>query len=224
MNVNNINAFLFDMDGVLYNSMPLHEKSWKETFKTINVDYPTEMIYMNEGRPGRETIVEVFKDILNETPDQNTIEELYARKTELMNEMGKADLIAGMPEIIEFLHDRSFNLCVVTGSSQKSLINYINHHYNNRFKDSFITGEDVERGKPAPEPYHKALSLMGCKASEAIVIENAPLGVQAAKAAGIFTVAVNTGKLKNKTLSEAGADIVFDSAIQLREWLRDTFS
>ncbi|MFC0876535.1 HAD family hydrolase [Saccharicrinis sp. FJH2] len=219
-----IKAFLFDMDGVLYDSMPLHEMSWKETFKSIGVDYPTEMIYMNEGRPGRETIVEVFSDILNKTPDRNTIEELYSKKTEIMNTMGTAKLMEGMPEIVEYLHQKNFQLCVVTGSSQKSLIEYINHNYNDRFNDSFVTGEDVKRGKPDPEPYLKALQLTGCNADEAIVIENAPLGVKSSKAAGIYTLAINTGKLKNEVLSSAGADKVFENSADMQDWLMKKFN
>ena len=71
-----------------------------------------------------------------------------------------------------------------------------------------VTAFDVKHGKPHPEPYLMGLAKAGVSASEAVVIENAPLGVQAAHAAGIYTMAVNTGPLSPKVLLDAGADIV----------------
>jgi beta-phosphoglucomutase-like phosphatase (HAD superfamily) len=71
-----------------------------------------------------------------------------------------------------------------------------------------VTAFDVKHGKPHPEPYLMGLEKAGVSASEAIVIENAPLGVEAAHAAGIYTIAVNTGPLSPKVLLDAGADIV----------------
>lgn len=221
MNANQIKSILFDMDGVLYDSMPLHEKSWKAAFKTINVDYPTEMIYMNEGRPGRETIVEVFNALLNQTPDKETVENLYQTKSRIMESMGRAGLIDGMETVVERLNEKNYVLCVVTGSSQKSLLNYVNHHYNGRFDSNFITGEDVSKGKPDPEPYLKALKMTGSDPGEAIVIENAPLGIKAAKAAGIYTLALNSGKLKRMALEDAGADVVFDDSDELIKWIKE---
>ena len=71
-----------------------------------------------------------------------------------------------------------------------------------------VTGFDVKRGKPDPEPYLMGLEKAGIKAEEGIVVENAPLGVQAARGAGIFTIAANTGPLEDSILKDAGADIV----------------
>jgi beta-phosphoglucomutase-like phosphatase (HAD superfamily) len=78
--------------------------------------------------------------------------------------------------------------------------------------DKLITGRDVRHGKPHPEPYLKALSKSGWKPSEVVVIENAPLGIQSAKGAGIYTVAINTGILEDAVLLESGADLLF------RDW------
>ena len=74
-----------------------------------------------------------------------------------------------------------------------------------------VTAFDVERGKPDPEPYLMGLQKGGLHADECVVVENAPLGVRAAKAAGIFTIAVNTGPLPNEALTDEGADILLPS-------------
>ncbi len=82
-------------------------------------------------------------------------------------------------------------------------------------RDKMVTAYDVVHGKPHPEPYLKALEKAGVLANEAVVIENAPLGVQSGVAAGILTLAVNTGILRNEELHEAGAAQVFGSMQEL---------
>ncbi len=80
-----------------------------------------------------------------------------------------------------------------------------------------MTAFDVVNGKPDPEPFLMGLEKGGnLRPNQAIVIENAPLGIQAAVAAGIFTIAVNTGPLPDTILSDAGASLVFDSMTTLR--------
>ena len=74
-----------------------------------------------------------------------------------------------------------------------------------------MTALDVTHGKPDPEPYLKGLQLAGCKADEAIVIENAPLGVLAGHRAGCFTIGVTTGPIPEAEMTKAGADIVYSS-------------
>lgn len=213
-------SFLFDMDGVLFDSMPLHEKSWKATFKCIGLDYPTEMIYMNEGRPGTETIVDVYKKLLNEVPKKETINKLYKIKSELMAGYGAVSVIKGMEKVVNHLTNKGFKLCVVTGSSQETLLNDINKNYNNAFGCNVVTGKDVMRGKPDPEPYIQALKLIDSTPEKSIVIENAPLGIESAKTAGIFTIAINSGKLNTLILKESGADVVVENAGKLLFWLK----
>lgn len=74
-----------------------------------------------------------------------------------------------------------------------------------------VTAFDVKYGKPNPEPYLMGLQKAGIKPNEAIVVENAPLGVRAGVAAGIFTVALNTGPLPDEALTSEGANLLFPS-------------
>ena len=80
-----------------------------------------------------------------------------------------------------------------------------------------VTAFDVKYGKPNPEPYLMALSKAHIHANEAIVVENAPLGIQAGVTAGIYTIAVNTGPLPDTALNEAGANYIFPSMHALSE-------
>ena len=80
-----------------------------------------------------------------------------------------------------------------------------------------VTAFDVTIGKPHPEPYLQGLKKSGVLSNNVLVVENAPLGVESAKAAGLFTIAVNTGKLQDHHLLDAGADLLFDSMNALNE-------
>ena len=82
-----------------------------------------------------------------------------------------------------------------------------------------VTGYDVKYGKPHPEPYLMGLEKAGVQAHEAIVIENAPIVVRAGVAAGIFTIAVNTGPLEDQVLLEAGANLLYPNMTALaKDW------
>ena len=111
---------------------------------------------------------------------------------------------------------------IVTGSGQTSLLDRLNHNFPDVFKaELMVTAFDVKYGKPNPEPYLMALKKANVHPNEAIVVENAPLGVQAGVAAGIFTVAVNTGPLPDNALTDQGANLLFHSMKDLEEnWER----
>ncbi len=82
-----------------------------------------------------------------------------------------------------------------------------------------VTAFDVKYGKPHPEPYLMGLQKADAKPNEAFVVENAPMGVEAAVAANIFTIAVNTGPLPNQVLLDAGADLLYPDMVSLaKEW------
>ena len=107
---------------------------------------------------------------------------------------------------------------VVTGSGQLSLLDKLNHYFPNIFqRELMVTAFDVKYGKPNPEPYLMALQKAGIQANEAVVIENAPLGVRAGVAAGIFTIALNTGPLPDDVLLQEGANILFPSMASFNE-------
>ena len=101
---------------------------------------------------------------------------------------------------------------VVTGSGKRALLERLEHYYPGMFKkELMVTAYDVKHGKPHPEPYLMALEKGGFAKDEAIVIENAPLGVEAGVAAELFTIAVNTGPLPDDVLLNAEANRLYPS-------------
>ena len=207
-----LKAVLFDMDGVLFDSMPNHVKAWLEVMKGYNFDMSEEEVYMNEGRTGKGTINLISQRERGKDATDEEVQRIYDQKSEAFNKLPKAERMEGAYGLILRIKSEGVVPMVVTGSGQKSLLGKLDKHFPNTFKsDLMVTAFDVKHGKPNPEPYLMALKKGGYKPEEAIVIENAPLGVESAVAAGIFTIAVNTGPLADSVLLDAGADLVFPS-------------
>lgn len=224
-----LQAVLFDMDGVLYDSMKYHAKSWYEAMSENNIPSTPEEFYMHEGRTGDNTIKLLIERNFNRPATDSEIESIYNRKSELFTKYNQGDTIPFAYEMLKAVKAKQLECILVTGSGQPSLLDKLEINFPHIFeKDKMVTAFNVKHGKPHPEPYLKGLEKAGnLHPNQAIVVENAPMGVESAVAAGIFTVAVNTGPLPDKVLSDAGANIVFPSMESLFEnWeeLYKTFS
>ena len=209
-----LKAVLFDMDGVLYDSMKYHAESWKQTMDEYGLDSTEEEFYLYEGMVGSNTINTIMKRERKREATESEIKEIYARKTGLFSQMNKGELI---PYALDFVnrvvHNDGLKSLVVTGSGQPTLIERLAKSFPQCFeRKDMVTAFDVKHGKPHPEPYLMGLHKAGnINPNQAIVVENAPRGVEAAVAAGIFTIAINTGPLPEKILADAGANIVLPS-------------
>lgn len=208
-----LRAILFDMDGIIYNSMPAHEVSWQQTMHEWKLKTKPNEFFIQEGRPARHTINMLFQRNLKRDATSKEIDDLYERKSELFFENDSGALIKGIEETLKIIQDRGLKAILVTGSGQTGLYERLNGDLPNVFTaENMVTAFDVEIGKPHPEPYLMGLEKAGnLKPNQAIVLENAPLGVESAHRANIFTVAVNTGPLDDKVLIDSGADLLMES-------------
>lgn len=237
-------AVLFDMDGVLFDSMPNHATSWTTAVKQYGLSMTREEVYMNEGRTGAGTINALAQRTWGRDATQEEIQNIYKAKSEVFNTCPPAPPMPGAADVLNNVRAKGILPLIVTGSGQKSLLDRLNQAYPGVFKpELMVTAFDVKMGKPFPEPYLKGLAKAGAyfsaqagaggtpssdildadgalRPQHAVVVENAPLGVRAAKAAGIRCIAVNTGPLPDQVLLDAGADIVFPSMHALAEALQ----
>lgn len=208
----NLKTVLFDMDGVLFNSMPNHAEAWHKTMAQFGFTLSREEAYMHEGRTGAATINIVSQRERGFDATEEEIKRIYQAKSDLFNQYPKAERMPGAWEVLTQIKEAGLIPMVVTGSGQTSLLDRLNQNFPDIFKrELMVTAFDVKYGKPNPEPYLMALKKGGLEPNEALVVENAPLGVQAGVAAGIFTIAVNTGPLPDQVLWEAGANLLFPS-------------
>jgi HAD superfamily hydrolase (TIGR01509 family) len=215
-----IKAILFDMDGVLYDSMKSHVRAWHETMEKLNVNSSMDDFYLFEGRTGHSTIDTLFNRTFGRDATQEEKERIYSEKARRFVELEQPESqpMKGAREVLEKVKALGLQRIIVTGSGQHSLFQKIHKDFPDFFsKDLMVTAYDVVQGKPHPEPYLTGLKKGGLKPEEAIVVENAPLGIESSRAAGIYTIAVNTGPLPDKILWDAGANVLYPSMYVLAE-------
>ena len=216
-----VRAVFFDQDGVLYNSMPYHAESWAWAMTKHGLPYTAMECYRNEGRTSTGVIQEHHQQMFGTDATPELVETIYKDKSAYFTKMtgGFPGIIPDVDKVLQYLHNNGIECWVVTGSGQRNLINALNDTFDHVFK-GIISSFDCTKGKPDPEPYLKAWERCGFKKEECMVVENAPLGVRAAKAAGLFTCAVNTGPLPDEELAAEGADKIFHSMTELLAWLQ----
>ena len=206
------------MDGVIADSMDHHAGSWQKVFEECGVKISKEEIFKREGMSGLESIIDVIRAKGVPVPDKNEQKKLLERKLQIF-EKKRIEIFPMGKEILQFLKSKKIRLGLVTGSLRRS-VNFILPHEIFQFFDAVVTFDDISNGKPHPEPYLKALEMTGCGPEDALVIENAPLGIESAKKAGIDCLALQT-TLTKKYLNNA--DMVFKNHEALFRYLKDIF-
>lgn len=210
----NINTVIFDMDGVVVDGMPYHIQSWKEALSTIDMSVSDLEIYLMEGMTGRETM-ETFASKSNIFLSDETVENVIKLKRRIFNDIFTVTLMKGVKDFLFELKERRYNLALVTGTRLEVVKKVLQTGLNDIFK-VIVTGERVNKGKPDPEPYLKAVDELGVRKEDCIVIENAPAGITSAKNAGLICFAVQTS-LSEEYLKEA--DKIFQDIDEVSEFL-----
>ena len=210
---------LFDMDGVLYDSMPNHAIAWQESMAKYGIHMTADDAYATEGARGVDTIREMVRRQQHREIDEAEAQKMYDLKSQTFHSLPEAPVMPGILDLMRQIHASGLQCGAVTGSGQRPLINRILKDFGDYVDEAHITtAYDVTRGKPLPDPYLMGLHKAGDLAPwQAVVIENAPLGVRSGHAARIFTIAVNTGPLPNNELLAAGANLIFSSMTDFSE-------
>ncbi len=204
-------AVIFDMDGVITNTMPYHFDAWLSAFSSVGIKVGCEDISLREGQDGLASVKEIYKQHKRKFSTREA-QWLLRKKEALFKRIVRIKFIQGARSFLRLLKKRRFILGLVTGTSRHEVEKILPGELL-KFFDVTVTGDEVNKGKPDPEPFLKALRILGMPAGKAVVIENAPFGIQAAKRARLYCIALETS-LPKKYLREA--DIIFKSFAQLR--------
>lgn len=206
-------GILFDYNGVIVSDEPLQERAMAEVVASYGVNLTSEL-YIKHclGRTDREgflRVQEVFPDQLKDVTVDRLIDEKvqhYARITET-----ESVVVPGLKETLEELH-KVFKMGVVTGSLRSEISRILSHEDLTKYFEFVITAEDVSQGKPNPEGYLKGIDAMGLPAKAIVVIEDTPIGITAAKAAGLACIAVSQTVVPDELVA---ADTVLNNVSEL---------
>jgi HAD superfamily hydrolase (TIGR01509 family) len=203
-----IKTVIFDMDGVIVDTEPVHSYAYFQHFAELNIDVSKEMFTSFMGNSTRNTFQKLKELFLID----GEIEDLIQRKRTLFNDAfdNKEDLelLEGVEKLIKDLHKNGIQL-IVASSAAKTTIDRVFKRFNlHQYFTHIVSGEDFPNSKPHPAIFEFAADLSVASKENCIVIEDSTNGVIAAKAAGIFCIGYNSEHSKLQDLSKA--DVVIN--------------
>lgn len=179
-------AYLFDCDGTIADSMPLHYIAWKTVLAEWNCDYAEDLFYSWGGKPVRNIIAD-----LNEIHGLDMPIDAVATKKEALY-LAQLPRLRAIPEVLEHIqaeHGR-IPFAVVSGSRRDSVVGSLTAIGLLDKFDTIVAAEDYTHGKPAPDAFLLAAERLGVAPADCLVFEDTDLGIEAATAAGMASVKV----------------------------------
>ncbi|MBI5390449.1 HAD family phosphatase [Candidatus Woesearchaeota archaeon] len=204
-----ITAILFDLDGVLIDSEKAHHLAEKKSLTQQGYG----SFHPAVGMPFGDQIAAI-----NQREHLTLDRETAMRDKDALMLQG-VDKIHIFPEAAAIVAQLSltYRLALVTGASKPFTLAVLRHLHLNQYFDALVTAEDVQRGKPFPDPYLRAVDLLGKKPEACVVVEDSLFGISSAKAAGTMCIALTTSFPKHLLTQ---ADMVIDNLTELPEAIK----
>lgn len=197
------NTVIFDMDGVIVDTEPLHKKAYYQHFGELNIEVDAELFSKFTGKSTR-NVYQMVKDIFGIGTET---EVLIQRKRTIFYDLFDTDpaltLLDGVEVLINDLHSQNFQL-ILASSAAKTTIDRVFKRFNLfPFFSHLVSGEDFPESKPNPAIFIEAQRLSGNDKSNCIVIEDSTNGILAANGAGIFCIGYKSANSKNQNYETA---------------------
>jgi HAD superfamily hydrolase (TIGR01509 family) len=198
-----IQTVIFDMDGVIVDTEPVHRYAYFQHFSELNIEVTEELFTSFTGNSTRNVFQRV-NTIFNLNAD---VEELILRKRTIFNDAfdhkEDLELLEGVENLIKNLHDNGVELILASSASKVTIDRVFRRFGLHPYFSNIVSGEDFPKSKPHPAIFEFAASLSKAPKENCIVIEDSTNGVLAAKAAGIYCVGYNSVHSKLQDLSKA---------------------
>jgi beta-phosphoglucomutase len=206
--IRELKTILFDFDGVVIDSEPLHAKAKKIILDRYKINYPSSIFDEFKGKTDKVFFDFVSRKLGNQSQSSVLLENSKKKVfEEIINEL---ELINGFLPFLGKVKEKKIQTALVSSTSLYSLALVDSLYHISGMFDLVITEVDTELHKPYPDPYLKALEKLRAETGNSIVIEDSPNGIISAKRAGCFVYAI-TSSFTRHILLEAGADVVVGS-------------
>jgi beta-phosphoglucomutase len=206
------NGVIFDMDGVLVNSGEPHKASWQAVARQHGIDLTDEVFERTFGMSSREIVRKIWGPQISDDEVRRIDEEKERIYRRLIS--GNVPLSPGAHEAVERLAAAGYVLAVGTSGPRENLELVLNETGLGRYFAAAVNGLEVPHGKPAPDIFLKAAERAGLRPADCVVIEDAPVGIQAALTAGMKAIGY-VGTHPAERLQEAGAARVVERLTQI---------
>jgi len=198
-------GIIFDMDGVIVDSMPYHFLAWYEALRPLGARVSCFDVFLREGERWEKSLRDFLKRARIK-PTNTLLKKIFTYRQKIFRNYFKRVLFRDVEDFLVCLKEKGYLLGLVTGTPKAEIEDILPRRIQRLFHCQ-VAGDQLRRGKPSPQPYLRALKLLGLPPRECVVVENAPLGIKSAKKAGIFCIALTTSLPREYLKS---ADVVVD--------------
>jgi beta-phosphoglucomutase family hydrolase len=183
-------CIIFDMDGVLADTGPIHFESWVKMAREIGVEFTKDFFERTFGKQS----IPITRELVGSNTDQQHVKKWANLKEEYYREMvkGKLEPLPGVINLIKNLKAKELKIAVGSSGPSANVELLLRSLKIKHFFDIIVTAEDIEQSKPAPDVFLYAAKKLNIKPEQCLVIEDAPVGIIAAKRAGMKVIALTT--------------------------------
>ncbi len=211
---------ILDIDGTLVDTNYHHAVAWYRAFRQHGIVLPIWRIHRHIGMGGDQLVAALTDD---QTEEEKGDDIRDAEKALYMVFIEEVEPMEGARELITDLKDRGHKVVLASSAKETEVDHYLDQLDAREIADNWTMSDDVEQTKPAPDLVRAALDKVGASDDEtAVMVGDTTWDIEAAKRAGVETLAVRTGGFGVDELREAGAAGVFESVAELRERLGET--
>lgn len=217
--IKDIEAVIFDMDGVIYDTEAFYLKHWIQVFYEYGYKM-TKDIYINAMGRGRKKVKEYFKSVFG---DDLPIDEMYVKKDKLLFDALKnreVPLKSGALELLQCLKDNNIKIALATSAKRERLDIQLKNSPIVKYFDAIVCGDDVVNSKPDPEIFLKAAKLVGADYKKCIVIEDSEAGIKAAHDGNMIGFHVEDLKVADENIKK-NASKLFENLVEVKRYIMD---
>ena len=216
-----LQAVLFDLDGTMIDSEGFYVKIWQEVLGGYGLRIDGYRLLSSLGGKTDIQAYDVLKTEFGFAGEKDELLSLIHQEVARRLQYERVELMPGVQELIDYLSARQIRMAVVTSSKKAITEQHLGPHGLLQQFEFLVTRENVARTKPAPDPYHTAMTQLGLQASACLALEDSPTGMTAAYAAGIPVVGVQPHASIRELLPPDSQ--VFHDLFEVREYIQNLY-